>query len=541
MTSSTPASSAGSQEVAPLGERMGHLQLVRAGLVAVVLAAATFMADVVGAAVSDLMLASAAFLLLTATVEALRRMGGRRGLLAVGGMLLMDGAYLAWVMYQTGGTQSPLRFLVYIHVIAVTLLASYRTGLKIALWHSLLYFSVFYAQVARIVPAVEPQAAAGRLQESSVFNIIALWLVALVTTLFSSVNERELRRRKRDLEALAEMAEHLENATEPRDVAGIVLDALSETFGFTRGVLLANPRGEDLIPLAFRGPGEAPEVSPSLDGSVRQAWEQREALLLKKLSLTTDPQLSRLLPFATGVVLIPLFDESRPVGALAVEYPGRGTRIARPVVEMATQFASHAALALSNAWLLQQVRKMADTDGLTGIPNRRTFEQTLARELSRAERNGEQVTLVMLDVDQFKNLNDKYGHQTGDEVLKAVAAALTHNCRGFDTPARYGGEEFAVILPACSVAESLIAAERLRKGINQADLPVPTTASAGVATYPMHAGDPDALIRAADEALYESKRGGRNRVTRSRRDRARATEQRPRGSSIDFPSKDIGR
>jgi diguanylate cyclase (GGDEF)-like protein len=443
-------------------------------------------------------------------------------------------------MYQTGGTQSPLRFLVYIHVIAVTLLASYRTGLKIALWHSLLYFSVFYAQVARIVAPVEPQTEAGRLQASSVFNIVALWLVALVTTLFSSVNERELRRRKRDLEALAEMTEHLEDATEPRDVAGIVLDALSDAFGFSRGVLLANPRGEDLIPLAFRGPGEAPEVSPGVDASVRQAWEQREPLLLKKLNPATDSQLSRLLPFATGIVLIPLFDETRPVGALAVEHPGRGTRVPRPVVEMANQFASHAALALRNAWLLKKVRKMADTDGLTGIANRRTFEQTLARELSRAERNGEQVTLVMLDVDQFKNLNDMYGHQTGDEVLKAIAASLVHNCRDFDTPARYGGEEFSVILPSCSVAESLIAAERLRKGINQADLPIPATASAGVATYPTHAGEPDALIRAADEALYESKRGGRNRVTRSRRDKSRSAEQRPRNSSIDLPSKDIG-
>jgi two-component system, cell cycle response regulator len=539
MTHLTPAST-GSPEVASLGERMGHLQVVRAGLVVVVLGAATFLSDVVGAAASDLMLVSAAFLLLSATVEAIRRMGGRRGLLTVGGMLLMDGAYLAWVMYQTGGTQSPLRFLVYIHVIAVTLLASYRTGLKIALWHSLLYFTVFYAQAARIVAPVEAQAEAGRLQESSVFNIIALWLVALVTTLFSSVNERELRRRQRDLEALAEMAERLEDATEPRDVAGIVLEALAETFGFARGVLLANPRGEELIPLAFRGPAEVPEASPGLDASVRQAWEQRKPLLLRKLSPKTDPQLSTLLPFATGVVVIPLFDESRPVGALAVEHPGRGTRIARPVVDMANQFASHAALALRNAWLLQRVRKMADTDGLTGIANRRTFEQTLARELSRAERNGEQVTLVMLDVDHFKKLNDQYGHQTGDEVLKALAATVAHSCRDFDTPARYGGEEFAVILPACSAAESLIAAERLRKGINQTDLPVPATASAGVATYPTHAGDPEALIRAADEALYESKRGGRNRVTRSRRDR-RSTEQGRTSSSIDLPSKDVGR
>jgi diguanylate cyclase (GGDEF)-like protein len=160
---------------------------------------------------------------------------------------------------------------------------------------------------------------------------------------------------------------------------------------------------------------------------------------------------------------------------------------------------------------------MADTDGLTGIANRRSFETMLERELSRAQRNGDQVTLVMLDVDNFKKLNDTHGHQTGDEVLKLVAQSLVINCRGFDTPARYGGEEFAVILPSCSSKESLIAGERLRGGVGQAPTPVPVSASAGAATFPTHAGDAESLIKAADEALYESKRSGRDRLTRSRR------------------------
>jgi diguanylate cyclase (GGDEF)-like protein len=105
----------------------------------------------------------------------------------------------------------------------------------------------------------------------------------------------------------------------------------------------------------------------------------------------------------------------------------------------------------------------------------------------------------------------------GDEVLRQTGRALAHRCRDFDTPARYGGEEFAVILPACSPSESLVAADRLRTSISELELSVPVTASAGVATYPTHASDVAGLIKAADEALYESKRAGRNRVTRSRR------------------------
>jgi len=127
------------------------------------------------------------------------------------------------------------------------------------------------------------------------------------------------------------------------------------------------------------------------------------------------------------------------------------------------------------------------------------------------------VTLMMVDIDHFKAVNDTHGHQMGDEILKKVAASLVDGCRDFDVPARYGGEEFAVILPSCSSKESLVVAERLRRAIGESENAVPITASAGVATFPTHAGDPQKLIAAADEALYESKRAGRDRVTRSRR------------------------
>jgi two-component system, cell cycle response regulator len=270
--------------------------------------------------------------------------------------------------------------------------------------------------------------------------------------------------------------------------------------------------------MAFRGPGETPEAKPGVDGVMQRAWDTHNVLLVKQLDADADPQLSMLMPFARNLVVAPLFAEGNPLGVLAVEYaPGEGPRIERRVVDMVQQFCAHAALALRNAWLLQQVQKMADTDALTGISNRRTFETYLEREVSRAGRNGEQVTLVMFDIDHFKSINDTHGHQTGDEVLKKVAATLANGCRDFDVPARYGGEEFAIVLPSCSAKESLVVAERLRRSIGEAENPVAITASAGVATFPTHAADPERLIAAADEALYESKRAGRDRVTRSRR------------------------
>jgi two-component system, cell cycle response regulator len=500
-------------EMVSLGERMGYLQALRAALALVVVASGLAAAEVVGASIEDLLPVTVGYLVLSATGEGLRRAGRIRGLLTVGGMLLVDGLYLAWILYLTGGTQSPLRFLVYVHLIAVTLLASYRTGLKIALWHSLLFFVVFYAQVSGIVPRLE--GADGALQgRPSAFNVVAFWVVALATTVFSSVNERELRRRKADVEALAGMAARLEPQHQSREVAAELLDSVCSTFGFARGVV-AGGQGGQMELLAYHGPGETPVVPACNGGLVRRVVEERRPVLTKALDAESEEWLNRVLPFGRNLVAIPLSADGEPVGALVVEHSGR--RVERRVVSMLGQFAAHAALALRNSWLLQQVQRLAETDGLTGLANRRTFETTLERELSRAARSGEPVTLVMVDVDHFKQLNDEHGHQAGDDVLKLVAEVLASACRDFDTAARYGGEEFAVILPSCSSAESLVVAERLRESIAGIETVTPVTASAGVATFPGHAPDPEGLIKAADEALYESKRGGRNRVTRSRR------------------------
>src|SRR3712207_3530367 len=198
------------------------LFLSRAGFVVVVLASAVFASRFVGASLRDLAVVSGGYFLLTGLTEALRRLGKARGLYVVAGMLLVDGVYLAGTMYATGFAQSPLRFLLYLHLIAVTLLASYRTGLKIALWHSLLFFVVFHGQLAGILApqGVEPTGDIGALTyRPSVFNVMAFWLVALGTAVFSSVNEKELRRRKIDLEALNEMGVEFENVTDPATVA----------------------------------------------------------------------------------------------------------------------------------------------------------------------------------------------------------------------------------------------------------------------------------------------------------------------------------
>jgi diguanylate cyclase (GGDEF)-like protein len=247
---------------------------------------------------------------------------------------------------------------------------------------------------------------------------------------------------------------------------------------------------------------------------IRDAWERKTTLLVKRPDPRTNGGLLRLLPDAENLVIAPMLAEGRPIGVLVVEQPAeRGSRIEQRVLAMVEQFTAHAALALANAWLLVRMQRMARTDGLTAVANRRTFDVVLGREVERAARRDHPLSLVMVDIDHFKRLNDTYGHQAGDDALRAVATALTRVCRDGDTLARYGGEEFAIILPFCESAGALALAERLRGAVAEAATIVPVTASLGVATMPDHGRGTVELLQAADAALYQSKQLGRDRVT----------------------------
>lgn len=163
---------------------------------------------------------------------------------------------------------------------------------------------------------------------------------------------------------------------------------------------------------------------------------------------------------------------------------------------------------------LDSCQEAAFTDHLTGLANRRRFERQLEREVARTERYGHPFCLVLVDIDNFKGINDAHGHDAGDEALRLVANAIQSDTRGIDTGARIGGDEFAVILPETNLERGLEVAERLRASVSALELPsaVRLAASLGVAELPSCAVGGDALRASADAALYEAKRGGRDRV-----------------------------
>lgn len=210
--------------------------------------------------------------------------------------------------------------------------------------------------------------------------------------------------------------------------------------------------------------------------------------------------------------------DAEPVGVLSV------ARAERPFDagerDVFRYLVGQAAASIENIALHELVSEQAVTDDLTGLSNKRRFRDLVTKEAARAERFGHPLSLLMLDIDDFKKVNDTHGHPQGDEVLRRVARALDSESRWVDEPARYGGEEFAIALPETGPKGALEVAERVRSRIEAEVVPlvsregtIKVTASIGTATMPGSAGDAESLVAAADAALYESKRAGKNRVT----------------------------
>jgi diguanylate cyclase (GGDEF)-like protein len=200
----------------------------------------------------------------------------------------------------------------------------------------------------------------------------------------------------------------------------------------------------------------------------------------------------------------------------------RGRKFTREEEELLEYLAGQAIVSIENASLHETVERQAVTDELTGLANARAFRSILEREIERSRRFQSSLGLVMVDLDDFKQVNDEHGHQQGDEVLASVAAVLREHSRDIDAPARYGGEELAVVLPQTDSEGAAQLAERMREAVERLRVPrvgghgsLHVTASFGVAALPESAFDQEELVAAADAALYRAKRSGKNRVERA--------------------------
>jgi diguanylate cyclase (GGDEF)-like protein len=215
-------------------------------------------------------------------------------------------------------------------------------------------------------------------------------------------------------------------------------------------------------------------------------------------------------------VVMPLATSSGTTAVLALWSSAHKT-LDTAGIDLVLAVAPYAALHLEHAREFGRMKETAETDGLTGLRNRRAFDAALQLESSRYERYGRPLSLLMIDMDHFKSVNDRLGHEAGDEVLRRVATIVRSCVRDVDTAARFGGEELAVLLPETTLAAAREVAERIRVTIQGAPVrwqqdTIPVTVSIGLSCVPEGVASAGALLATADEALYTAKNGGRNRV-----------------------------
>lgn len=214
---------------------------------------------------------------------------------------------------------------------------------------------------------------------------------------------------------------------------------------------------------------------------------------------------------------IPLDDGHNRLGLLSLDEPVDRQYPDLATVQALELFADQCAVAISRVELHQQLEQLAMTDSLTGLHNRHVLEDTLAREVLRAQRSRRPCALLFCDIDHFKVVNDRWDHVTGDRILQQVAAIIRQRLRRGDLAARFGGDEFVILLPETDMDAAVAVARELRLRVAAAATPWSVTISIGVAGTAVNGSDGSSLLAAADAAMYQAKRAGRNRVHRALR------------------------
>ncbi len=310
------------------------------------------------------------------------------------------------------------------------------------------------------------------------------------------------------LRALRQVARLLSSVHSSAETEQLILDFMAEVF-FTWWACLLRPAGEAYEPSIFR----------SLDDRIRPGPIARALLdsVLPAGAGATGGQeiaVAALAPPTTEVV-IPLDAGTERLAVLLLGPRLNDRRYGPAELDLAGTLSFAAAIALKNAHLVEQLQTAANTDELTSLMNRRALEERLGAELARSTRHQLDTTIIMLDLDNFKLVNDSGGHAAGDELLRAVGRLLKEQCRQPDVVGRLGGDEFLVMLPMTSPREAMVLVGRLQARLSAlAHLGQghPISISLGVAAAPGHGSTVGSLMAAADAAMYKAKRAGGNRA-----------------------------
>lgn len=330
----------------------------------------------------------------------------------------------------------------------------------------------------------------------------------------------DLERRTSEISVLGKMGELLQACSNMAEAHSVIAHSAQKLFPGEPGALCMQSASRNFVEVVASW-GEEPSTQRVF--SPDDCWALRRGRAHVVEDTAEGPNCRHLSsPLPQAYLCLPLVAHGEAMGLLCLTRPGTAEGALPPLLEtrkmVASTLGEQSALALANLRLRETLRSQSVRDPLTGLFNRRYMEETLEREIRRAERSGRPLSVMMLDLDHFKQFNDTFGHSAGDALLRELGTMLRANLRAGDIACRFGGEEFVLILPEAALDCARTRAEQFReaaKHLNVSHLGEslgPMTVSLGVAAFPEHGTSGEALLETADAALYRAKSEGRDRV-----------------------------
>jgi diguanylate cyclase (GGDEF)-like protein len=410
-------------------------------------------------------------------------------MMSLPGLLYCVGLFFA--RHAEGGGRSGLALLFLLPVMFVALYGTRRT----------LYITIAGTVLAMALPIAfigAPRYQVGEWRRTLIWIAVAPMVGVVVQDLVLRLRQHQ--------DAIARVTTAARGIAYEGDNREPICHAALDLAGADMAILI-EPRPGALVSTAGAGI-QMPPVRVQLGeepSAVEVAYRSEEPFFLSDVQ--RHPATSKRLVSGTplsSAYYQPVLRGEEAVGVLVVGWRTPRTRVRRSVTEALALLAAEAAVAMERADRFSSVASLAASDPLTGLPNRRRWDEEAARMVARAERTGEPLTIALMDLDRFKSYNDGHGHQAGDRLLKEASAAWRDQLRAGDLLARWGGEEFAVALPGAAAEQAVPVLERLRRAT-----PSGQTASVGVAAFVPGAGLAE-LVEQADQALYRAKSNGRD-------------------------------
>jgi diguanylate cyclase (GGDEF)-like protein len=332
-----------------------------------------------------------------------------------------------------------------------------------------------------------------------------------------AVSAGAIEQRNQQMELSAEMLQALGTLSSLEETAAIIATYGTKLLPGVAGVLYLYRNSRDLLEVQTSW-GTPSSYPPHLEQT--DCWSLKRGQPHHTHGAGDLPcqHYAAAMQHALGRLCVPLVAQGEVIGLIYLEGLSDEKQVFDAQYRVALRTAEQIALALSNVKLRETLRRQSIVDPLTGLFNRRYMDETLRRELIRAKRRDAPLSLIMLDLDHFKRINDTFGHDAGDVALKSVAQIVRNHVRESDLACRFGGEEILLILPECDQQAALERAEKIRAAVAALDVHHggrtlgTITTSLGVAVFPHHGADAVALVHSVDQALYHAKNAGRNRV-----------------------------